>query len=304
MNLEQKRSCDDLESLLVRKITGELLSEEKRFLENHLAQCALCVAKERDLAREWQCFDSVPAPEIPAAIYEKTRETILGHLRREKALFPWTERIPMKGIWSLLIPFAAGLAMTGVSYALIRSLIDLRVHHQHILITLFSIWGLLFAGGFWLILQGKTGNAPFLGTVASTSISITVLSLFMFYLGSAVDPLRWLIMSLAYEVAAASNYLFGMGNTFATGWGIYVCAASFMAASVFGFRSGPALSQNALLGSFLVTVLLFPAIYLHGSSHDHGVGILVFTALGTFIGALLGTGAGFFIRRRILAFAA
>ena len=284
--------------MLVKKITGELLPKEKKFLDDHLAQCALCVAKERELTREWQSFDALPAPEIPAALYEKTRETILGHLRRENALFPWTERIPMKGIWSLLIPFAAGLAMTGVSYVLTRSLIDLRIHHQHILITLFSLWGLLFAGGFWLILQGKRKKTIILDVVASFSISITLLTLLISSLASGVDALQWLAMSAAYEVAVASNYFFGIGNTFVAGWGIYACLASFIGAFIFGVRRGPAFSQNALLISFLITALLSPAIYLQGSSHDHGYGILAFAALGTFVGALIGMAMGFFIRRQ------
>ena len=289
--------------MLVKKITGELLPKEKKFLDDHLAQCALCVAKERELTREWQSFDALPAPEIPAALYEKTRETILGHLRRGSALVSWTEIIPMKGIWSLLIPFAAGLAMTGVSYVLTRSLIDLRIHHQHILITLFSLWGLLFAGGFWLILQGKRKKTILLDVVASFSIAITFLTLLISSLASGVDALRWFAMSAAYEVAVASNYFFGIGNTFVAGWGIYACLASFIGAFIFGVRRGPAFSQNALLGSFLITALLSPAIYLNGVFNDQGYGILAFGALGTFVGAFIGVGMGSmgsFILRRIL----
>lgn len=307
MNHRQNKICEDSESLLVKKITGELVSEERRFLDSHLARCAVCVAREQELAKEWQSFDSLPAPEIPAALYEKTRETILSHLRRGKALFPWTERIPMKGIWSLIIPFAAGLAMTGVSFSLIRSLIDLRIHQYHILITLFSLWGILFAGCFWLILQGKTRKTILLDVVASFSITITLLTLLISSLASGVDALRWFAMSAAYEVAVASNYFFGIGNTFVAGWGIYACLASFIGAFIFGCRRGPAFSQNALLGSFLITALLSPAIYLQGSSHDHGYGILAFAALGTFVGASAGVGIGLtgsFVLRRLLALAA
>lgn len=303
MNHEQKMTCDDFTSLLIKKTTGELLPVEKDFLEAHLAYCASCASDEQELSRAWNRYGDLPLPEIPIELYEKTRERILGQLRQEKALFPWTERIPMKGIWSLLIPFAAGLAMTGVSYALIRSLIDLRIHHQHILITLFSLWGLLFAGGFWLILQGKRKKTILLDVVASFSISITFLVLLISYLASGVDALRWLAMSAAYEVAVASNYFFDIGNTFVAGWGIYACLASFIGAFIFGVRRGPAFSQNALLGSFLITVLLSPAIYLHGSSHDHGYGILAFGVLGTFVGAFIGVGIGSmgsFILRRIL----
>ena len=307
MNLEQNKTCEDFESLLVKKVTGELLPTEKESLGNHLAKCAFCVDKQQELAREWQSFDSLPAPEIPAALYEKTRETILGHLRREKSLFPWAGKIPREGVWSLLTPFAAGLVTAGVSFALVRNLLDLRIHSQHILIALFSLWGLLFAGCFWLALEGKRKKSLLLDVVASFSIAITFLTLLISSLVSAVDALQWLALSAAYEVAVASNYLFGIGNTFVTGWGIYACLASFIGAFIFGVRRGPAFSQNALPASFLVTILLFPAIYLHGSSHDHGYGILAFAALGTFVGAFVGVGIGYmgsFVLRRILTPAA
>ena len=176
MNLEKKKmTCEDSESLLVKKITGELLRGEEQSLESHLAQCTFCVAQEQELAKEWQSFDSLPAPEIPAVLYEKTRETILGHLRRERSALPLAESIPRGGIWSLLGPLAAGVAITGVSYALIRNLIDLKIHQQHILIALFSLWGILFAGGFWLILEGKRKKSLLLDAVASFSISINLL---------------------------------------------------------------------------------------------------------------------------------
>ena len=70
MNLEKKKmTCKDSESLLVKKITGELLPQERQSLESHLAQCTFCVAQEQELAKEGQNFDSLPAPYIPAVLY-------------------------------------------------------------------------------------------------------------------------------------------------------------------------------------------------------------------------------------------
>jgi hypothetical protein len=298
MNLEQKRGCQDLESLLVKKVTGELLPTEKEFLDSHMVKCVFCVAKEQELAKEWQSFDSLPAPEIPTELYENTRDLILGHLKREKFLFPWAGRIPREGVWSLLAPLAAGTGAAAVSFALVRNLIDLRVHSQHILIALFGLWAALFAGCFLLILGGRVKKSLSLDIVVVSSVSVTLLTLLIFYLASGVDFLRWLAMAAAYGVAAASNYFFGIGNTFVAGWGIYACLASFIVSFIFGVRRGPAFSQNALLGSFLITVLLFPAIYLQGSSHDHGYGIIAFAAFGTYVGSLLGISLGIFIRRR------
>ena len=302
MSPENNERCEDFESRLVRNITGELLPEEKRSLESHLAQCVSCVAKEEELVREWQNFDSLPVPEIPTELYENTRQLILNHLMREKSPFPWAGRIPREGVWSVLAPSAAGFMTAGVSFALVRNLIDLRVQSQHILVALFGLWAVLFAGSFWPIFVGEGKKYPLLDAVPTFSISITLLTLLISYLASGIDSLRWLSISAAHEVAAASSYLFGIGNTFVSGWWIYACVASFIGAFFFGFRRGPALSGNLLSGPFLVAVLLLPAIYLHGSSHGHGYGILAFAALGTFVGALVGTGlvSLILVLRRIL----
>lgn len=303
MNREQERVCEDFESLLVKKLARELRSDERLVLDRHLAQCAICVARERELVKEWKSFDALPVPEVPAALYEGTRKLILSHLMQEKSPSPSAGRILRERVWWLFGPLGAGATMTGVSYALIRNLVDLGIHHRHILIALFTLWGLLFTGCFWLVLHGKRKNRLFLDAVASLSISITFLALLLSYLASGVDGLRWLAMSAAYEIAVRANDLFGIGNTFVAGWGLYACLASFLVSFVFGVRRGPAFSQSAFLGSALITLLLSPAIYLHGSSHDHGYGILAFGALGTFVGAFAGVAIGYmgsFVLRRVL----
>jgi hypothetical protein len=298
MNHRQDKLCENSESLLVRKITGELLSEEMRFLDSHLAQCAVCVAREQELAKEWHSFDSMPVPEIPAKLYEDTREIILNRLRRERFLLPWTGRVLGDRIGPVLAAFVAGLGMTGLAYALLHTLVDVRIHHQHMLIALFGSWGLLFAGCFWLILKGKGKRTLPLDRVAASSVSIALLTLVISFLAYEVESLRWLAMSATYEVAALSTYLFGSGNTFVTAWWIYCCLASFIGAFIFGLHKGPSFPRNAIVASFVASVLLFPAIYLQGSSHNHGYGVIAFAAFGTYVGSLLGISLGLFIRRR------
>jgi anti-sigma factor RsiW len=114
MSHEQKKTCEDFESLLVKKMAGELLPEERGSLEGHLGQCASCAAEEQALSRVWQEFDSLQVPEAPAELYEETRKTILGHLRSEKSLFPRAGKILLGGTWLLFIPFLDGLAMAEV----------------------------------------------------------------------------------------------------------------------------------------------------------------------------------------------
>jgi len=298
MNHRQNKICGDIESLLVKKITGELLTAEKQSLESHLAQCAFCVAKEQELTKEWQSFDSLPAPEIPAELHENTRDLILSHLKRERSPWPLAERIPGDGIGLALAAFVAGLGMTGLAYALLHTLVDVRIHHYHTLIALFGSWGLLFAGCFWLILKGEGKRTLPLDRVAASSVSIALLTLIISFLAYEVEFLRWLAMPAAYEVAALSNYLFGIGNTFVTAWWIHCCLASFIGAFTFGLHKGPSFPRNAIVASFVASVLLFPAIYLQGSSHNHGYGIIAFAVFGTYVGSLLGISLALFIRRQ------
>lgn len=299
MNPDKNRACEDFNFLLVKKMTGEILPEENQSLKNHLAQCGFCEAEDRELNRVWQKIDSSPEPDIPTELYEKTRQSILGHLKREKSLSPWLAKIPRTGIWPLIFPFSAGLGMTGLSYFLIHNLVNPRVHHYYILLPLFSLWWMFFAGGSWLILKGKGERSLPLDVVAACSMSVAFLTLAISFLAHEVESVHWLGMSAAYELAVVSNYLFGIGNTFVTAWWIHCCLASFIGAFIFGLHKSASLPKNAIVAAFVISVLLFPAIYLQGSSHNHGLGIIAFAALGTYAGSLLGISLGLFIRQRL-----
>jgi len=89
MNTEQTRSCPEIDSLLIKQISGELSADDKNYIESHLAGCASCVGEEQWLSKVWQKFDTLPDPEIPPKLYETTHETILDHLKWEKSSFPW-----------------------------------------------------------------------------------------------------------------------------------------------------------------------------------------------------------------------
>ncbi len=187
--------------------------------------------------------------------------------------------------------------MTGLSYVLIHNLVNPRVHHHYILLPLFGLWWMLFAGGSWLILNGKGKRALPLDVVSACSMLVAFLTLALSFLTHEIDSVRWIGMSAAYELAVASNYLFGVGNTFITAWWIHCCLASFIGAFIFGLHKSASLPKNATVGSFVISVLLFPAIYLQGSSHNHGLGIIAFAAFGTYVGSLLGMALGLFVRR-------
>jgi len=298
MNLEKKMKCTEIHSLLVKKIADDLLPKEKRSVERHLAECASCAAEERSLAMIWEECEGLPVREIPSELYEKTRDRILSDLKREKSQSPWPAKIP-PGPWRALVPIAAGLATTAISYGLIHRLVDPTVHHYYFLVPLFSLWWLLYVGGFWLIFRGKGERSLPLDLVSARSISVALLTLLISFLTYELEFLRWLAVSAAYEIAVVSNDVFGMGNTFVAAWWIHCCLASFIGAFIFGLSRSRGSSENLFIGSFVVTIFLSPAMYLQGSSHNHGLGLIAFAALGTYVGSLVGMGLGLIIRRRL-----
>ena len=125
------------------------------------------------------------------------------------------------------------------------------------------------------------------------------MALLIGFLTYELEFLRWFAISAAHEIAIVSNYVFGMGNTFVTAWWIHCCLASFMGAFVFGFSKSRGSSKNLFIVSFVITIFLSPAMYLQGSSHNHGFGLIAFAALGTYVGSLVGMGLGLLIRRQL-----
>jgi hypothetical protein len=298
MNLEKKMKCTEIHSLLVGRIADDLLPKEKRSVERHLAECASCAAEERSLAMIWEECEGLPVREIPSELYEKTRDRLLSDLKREKSQSPWPAKIP-PGPWRALVPIAAGLATTAISYGLIHRLVDPTVHHYYFLVPLFSLWWLLYVGGFWLIFRGKGERSLPLDLVSARSVSVALLTLLISFLTYELEFLRWLAVSAAFEIAVVSNDVFGMGNTFVAAWWIHCCLASFIGTFIFGFSRSRDSSENLFIGSFVVTIFLSPAMYLQGSSHNHGFGLIAFAALGAYVGSLVGMGLGLIIRRRL-----
>ena len=297
MSSGPSKECQRFEALLVKKITGNLPSNEENSLGTHLEECALCAAEERSLAVVWQGFDSVPVPDLPPELRQTTREAILEDLKRKRAAVPWIVQVHLRSTWAAFVAFAAGLALVGISYGLIRGLIDPAVHHHYILVPLLGLWWLLFTGTLWLMFEGKRITST-LDLVSAGSVSIALLTLIIAFLAHQLDFLRWPAMFASYRITAAADYFFGIGNTFAAAWWVHCCLASFAGAFLFGFSRPARSTGNLLLGALIATILLSPAIYLQGASHNHSLGLIAFAALGTYVGSLVGTGMGLLFRRR------
>ena len=133
--------------------------------------------------------------------------------------------------------------------------------------------------------------------MAGQSVLVTLLTLIIAYLANET-PLRAAVTFAASKVAAASVYLFGIGNSTIAIWWIYCCIASVIGGVTF-IVGRVALEPGYLLaGPLLITTLLLPAILLQGASHNHGYAAIGFAVFSTFAGTLVGTGTGLIVRRQ------
>lgn len=293
---EPNHPCAEFEPLLIRKITGELLPDQENVLENHLAQCAACNSELEKVSRLWQGMESLPSAAVPPKLHNETQKAVLGLLRQESSFFYRLVGDSLKGAWSYLLPVITGLVMTVLSYGLMSNLIDHRVHHQHIVISVFALWAMLFVMSSWLMFRGKIERASSVSTVIAFSMSITVMTLLLARLFSWSDVSGWIDGS--WIDALFTGYLPALGHRFVIGWGSYACVAAFVGSLLFGLCKANSVSKTAFLGSIFISVLLFPVIYLHGSSHGHNYGVMFFGALGIFFGASIGTLLGGTLRRQ------
>lgn len=294
---EPNQPCAEFASSLMRKVTGELVPEEEISLENHLAQCAACRTDLEKVSRLWQEMESLPSAAVPAKLHDETQKAVLGLLRQERSLFYRLAGNSLQGAWSYLLPVITGLVMTVLSYGLMVNLVDHRVHHHHILISVIAFWAMLFILASWLMFSGKVGRVSSVGVVCTSSLSVTFITLLLARLFSWSEVSGWIEGS--WIDGLFTGYLPAFGHRFVVGWGSYACAAAFLGSLLFGSHKAYSLSQTALLGSLFIATLLFPVIYLHGSSHGHGYGVIGFGALGIFIGATMGTILGSIFRRQL-----
>lgn len=294
---ELNQPCAEFEPLLIRKITGELVPDEEHFLQNHLAQCAACNSELAKVSRLWQGMESLPSAAVPATLHDETQMAVLGLLRQERSFFYRLVGDSLKGAWSYLLPVITGLVMIALSYGLMANLIDHRVHHRHIVISVFALWAMLFAVASWLMFRGKVGRVSSVSVVITFSLSITFMTLLLARLFSWNEVSSWIYGSWIDELL--TRYLPELGHRFVIGWGSYACAAAFFGSLLFGLHKATSVPKTAFLGSLFISVLLFPVIYLHGASHGHSYGVIFFGAVGIFFGASIGTLLGSILRRQL-----
>lgn len=293
---EPNQPCAEFEPLLIRKFTGELTPEEENALDNHLAQCAACNSELEKVSRLWQGMESVPLAAVPPKLHDETQKTVLGLIRQEKSFSYRLVGDSLKGGWSYLLPVIAGLMMTALSYGLTATLIDHRIHHHYVVISVFAFWSMLFVVASWLMFRGNGGRVSSVSAVVAFSLSITFITLLLARLFSWSDVSGWIEGS--WIDVLFTGYLAESGHRFVIGWGSYACTGSFIGALLFGPHKASSVSAAAFWGSLLISVLLFPVLYLHGSSHSHGIGVIFFGALGVFFGSSAGIVVGSTVRRQ------
>lgn len=284
---EPNQPCAEFASLLIRKVTGELVPEEENSLENHLAQCAACNSDLEKVSNLWQGMEALPSAAVPAKLHDETQKAVLGLLRQERSFFYRLAGNTLEGAWSYLLPVITGLVMTALSYGLMVNLIDHRVHHHYILISVFALWATLFVVASWLMFRGIVGRVSSVSVAIAFSLSITFMTLLLARLFSWNEVSSWIYGG--WVDAFLTRYLAGLGHRFVIGWASYACAAAFFGSLLFSLHKSTSVSKTAFLGSLIISVLLFPAVYLYGSSHGHSYGVIFFGEVGIFCGASIGT---------------
>lgn len=298
MSPEENSPCRDCEDLLIKKCSGELLTaEENRLLDIHLPHCRNCADRARELSETWDRCETLSVPEIPAELYQKTFRTIVDDLRRSKSFLGWIQKVPNSGFGLLLISSAIGLLATGISYVLVQSVPELRVHYLHVT-SLYALCWLLFAGYLFYIFKSGWHKSVPIDLLFVLSILMSLLTVLIFFLFSRTEWLAWL--TIPAPEGAFRNHFFGSAKSFALGWTCSACLGSFLGALLINLDRRASSAKKIVIACLFTAGLLLPAIYLHGLSYGHDVDIAAFGVLGSFVGALLGTFSGFHTRHFFL----
>ena len=291
------RPCADFASLLIRKVSGDLVPDAEKALRNHLAQCDACNAELEKLTRLWGEMESIPSATIPPKLHDETLKAVSGLIRRERGVFTQLNGEFLGTGWSYVLPVIMGLVMTALSYGLMANLIDHRIHHHYIVITVLAFWGMLFVAASWLMFRDKsTGLSPISATIAF-SLSITFITLLLARLFSWSEISGWIDGS--WMDIFLNGYFSESAYRFVVSWGSYACGASILGALLLGLHKATSLSEAAFSRALLTSVLLFPVLYLHGSSHSHDIGVIIFGSLGVFFASSGGIILGSTIRRQL-----
>src|SRR5574341_74877 len=232
-------NCSKIDSLLIRKMAGDLLPDEEEYLGRHLLACASCAREGQELNKIWQKLGSLPDPQIPAKLDRRTRETTLGYLKWESALSPVLSKVSEWGVWSFSISLLAGLLMTGISYSLVRNAIGAGIHHHYVFVSLYGLWWLLFAACFWLLLRMSDHYVSQLNFISAQSILVTFLTLIIAFLAFEIELFSQPRMYAASKLATGSEYLLGIGNIIIASLWIHCCLAAFIGGLTFGIGRVP-----------------------------------------------------------------
>lgn len=289
MAYEQNQRCAGFASLLIRKVSSDLGPDAENALKNHLAQCAACNSELENLTRLWREMEALPSAAVPPKLHDETLKAVSGLIRQERAFFRRLGRDFLGSSWSYLLPVITGLVMTALSYGLMANLIDHRIHHHYIVIAVVVFWGMLFVAASWLIFRNTDDGVSPVSATVGFSLSITFITLLLARLFSWGEVSGWIDVLL-------NGYLPETAQRFVLGWGSYACSASFLGAVLFRLHKASSLSQTAFRGALFISVLLFPVLYLHGSSHSHGIGVIFFGSLGVFFASSGGIILGSMIR--------
>ena len=99
---------------LGRHLEGELAPGERRVVERHLAECAVCRAEHRELRATVDLLRSLPDPEPPASLAPELLRRLASAPRRSGSVARWLRRLALSPLPVPVVALAAGLAVLAV----------------------------------------------------------------------------------------------------------------------------------------------------------------------------------------------
>jgi hypothetical protein len=284
-------ACAEYQAWVIDSLAGATTPELSDALHAHARGCPDCAAATHELREGWDLFGSAPTLEPPAALRERTRDTVLRLMAEERAA---ASRHWLAGV-EVPLAVASGILMTAATLSLLSGLIwGSALPRGHLFFCAAIFTGLL-VGAFSWIYSATTVNGVHLDVAARVGVLALAITVAATTTCPELHVLAWWGRSSAGRFFTELLGAGGSSLVFGFAYGLF---PGFLA-SLFG---GRLLAErplaNGLVAVAVVFLLATPVIYLQSAPFTSGV-IATWLA-GTAVGTLCGVFGALRVRQRVL----
>jgi hypothetical protein len=288
-------TCEEFQLEAVALLAGQLSSEKKKIVEEHLESCAACAEEVKQLRSSWDALDvwqEQPLPaHIAAGLSKKARLAVEEASEKPRLL---QELKRLAGSLEPLAPFGMGLVTAIASAIILSSRLSLE-HVPHLaLTTTGALWTALYGLVFYLFMLGtKKGIASWRYMAQASLVAVGI-----FLLLTIVSPLpssvrfcsNFRLTQPFIERLSVGGSFFFFGALYAL---IPMGIASYLTASR---RVNGVLLRGSMAGGMFV-LLVAPSIFLQCA--PFALGTLVGWFGGALVGSVIGGSLGYWMRFRL-----